>query len=115
MASERGAGVVGVGFMGTAHSRSAVLAGARLVGVAAIGSHCFDLVEFVLGDRVSRRSARTATVFDHRPTEDAALVQFETAGGALGSVVISQVSPGRKNALVVELSGTEATGRFDQE
>src|SRR5688500_1397800 len=35
MPSERGAAVVGAGFIGSAHARAAVLAGARLVGVAA--------------------------------------------------------------------------------
>jgi predicted dehydrogenase len=82
---------------------------------ADIGSHWFDLVEFVLGDRLVRLSARFATVFPDRPNEDMALVQFETAGGALGSVVVSQVSPGRKNALTIEASGTIGTARFDQE
>ena len=44
-------------------------------------------------------------MFATRANEDVALVQFELSGGALGSVVVSQVSPGRKNALVVECSG----------
>jgi predicted dehydrogenase len=82
---------------------------------ADIGSHWFDLVEFLLSDRVRRLSARFATVYADRPNEDVALVQFETAGGAVGSVVISQVSPGRKNALTIELSGSSGTARFDQE
>jgi predicted dehydrogenase len=82
---------------------------------ADIGSHWFDLVEFVLGDRVARLSARLRSVFEGRANEDLALVQFETAAGTIGSVVVSQVSPGRKNALAVEVSGTGATGRFEQE
>jgi len=48
-------------------------------------------------------------------TEDAAVVQFETDRGALGSVVISQVSPGRKNRLWLELDGAEEALAFDQE
>ena len=48
-------------------------------------------------------------------TEDAAVVQFETDGGALGSVVISQVSAGRKNRLWVEIDGSEEALAFDQE
>jgi predicted dehydrogenase len=82
---------------------------------ADIGSHWFDMVEFVLDDRVARLSARFSTVFEHRTNEDTALVQFETSHGAIGSVVVSQASHGRKNALTVELSGTTGTGRFDQE
>jgi predicted dehydrogenase len=48
-------------------------------------------------------------------TEDAALVQFETDGGAIGSVVVSQISAGRKNRLWIELDGAEETVAFDQE
>jgi predicted dehydrogenase len=48
-------------------------------------------------------------------TEDAAIVQFETDAGALGSVVISQVSAGRKNRLWIEIDGAEEALAFDQE
>ena len=48
-------------------------------------------------------------------TEDAALVQFETDQGALGSVVVSQVSAGRKNRLWIELDGSDEALAFDQE
>jgi predicted dehydrogenase len=102
---------------------------------ADIGSHWCDLVEYVTGHRIARLSARTATVLaerrrgDHRETftsggrgeavrvetEDLATMQFETDRGALGSVVVSQVSPGRKNRLWVEVDGTEAALAFDQE
>ena len=42
-------------------------------------------------------------------------MQFETDRGALGSVVISQISPGRKNRLWIELDGAEEALAFDQE
>ena len=85
-----------------------------------IGVHWCDLVEFVSGHRITRLSARLlalprgadAVVPD---TEDAATVQFETDRGALGSVVISQVSPGRKNRLWFSLDGADASYQFDQE
>ena len=48
-------------------------------------------------------------------TEDAALVQFETDGGALGSFLVSQISAGRKNSLRIELDGAAETYAFDQE
>ena len=103
---------------------------------ADIGSHWCDLAEFMSGDRITRLSARTATVLPERSlaegrpafdrgdgdgptrrvrTEDAATVQFETATGALGSVVVSQVSPGRKNRLWIELDASEESLVFDQE
>jgi len=90
-------------------------AGGRSRAFADIGSHWFDLVEFVTGERVVRLLARFADAFGTRVNEDIALVQFELPGGAVGSVVVSQVSPGRKNALVVECSGERGSGRFDQE
>ena len=82
---------------------------------ADIGSHWFDLVEFVTGQRVTRLSARFVRMFDDRENEDTALVQFELGGAAIGSVVVSQVASGRKNALVVECSGPAGSARFDQE
>ena len=114
---------------------------ARLGGAsrafADIGSHWCDLAEFVSGQRIARLSARLLTAVPERigaagrkafaaagdgdgeprgvSTEDAALVQFETDAGAIGSAVISQVSAGRKNRLWLELDGSEEALAFDQE
>ncbi|WNG41637.1 Gfo/Idh/MocA family oxidoreductase [Archangium minus] len=103
---------------------------------ADIGSHWCDLVEFVSGHRITRVSARLSTTVAQRlarqainafaagqgpgrpvtvSTEDVALVHFETHLGAVGSLVISQVSPGRKNRLWFELDGADAALAFDQE
>ncbi|HTI32237.1 MAG TPA: Gfo/Idh/MocA family oxidoreductase [Miltoncostaea sp.] len=103
---------------------------------ADIGSHWCDLAEFVTGHRVTRLSARTLTAVPERPeaadgpafaredgrgprrpveTEDVAVVQFETDGGALGAVVVSQVSAGRKNRLWLEVDAARASVAFDQE
>jgi predicted dehydrogenase len=104
---------------------------------ADIGSHWCDLAEFVSGHRITRLSARTSTAVPERvsaagrkafeaaegdggerrtvATEDAAVVQFETDHGAVGTVVVSQVSAGRKNRLWIELDGAEAALAFDQE
>ena len=85
-----------------------------------IGSHWCDMLEFVTGDRITAVSARTSRVNDTRDgravdTEDLVSLQFSTAGGVIGNAVISQVSPGRKNRLVLEVSGTEGSLLFDQE
>jgi predicted dehydrogenase len=104
---------------------------------ADIGSHWCDLAEFASGHRIARLSARTSTAIEQRPraagraafergggaegaaravdTEDVALAQFETDEGALGSVVVSQVSPGRKNRLWIEFDSAEEALAFDQE
>jgi predicted dehydrogenase len=88
---------------------------------ADIGSHLCDLVEFVTGDRIVRLAATKRTVFTERATnreiatEDAVALVVETAIGAIGTLLISQVAPGRKNLLTFELSGTAETIRFNQE
>jgi len=61
------------------------------------------------------RSGAGALATEDVATEDVALVLFETDAGGSGSVVVSQVSAGRKNHLAFELDGTEAALAFDQE
>jgi predicted dehydrogenase len=104
---------------------------------ADIGSHWCDLVEFITGDRIEAICAQTSTVFAERAdrgaarafeaagdngglrrtvtTEDAVTALFRTAGGVHGTLIISQVSPGRKNHLHVEIACAEASVRFEQE
>lgn len=95
--------------------------GGRSRAFADIGSHLVDLVEFVSGDRVSRVSATKRTVFAERAahsgitTEDAVAVVVETRSGALGTLLVSQVAPGRKNRLWLEIAGSSESVAFDQE
>jgi predicted dehydrogenase len=105
--------------------------------VADIGTHWFDTAQFIAGRRLEAVLADIATFVPRRrrplggsvafgrsegPTEevevsseDAAtmLVRFED--GARGACVVSQVSPGRKNGLRVELAGSRATLDWAQE
>lgn len=95
--------------------------GGRSRAFADIGSHLVDLVEFVTGDRITRVAATKSTVFPDRAqhagvtTEDAVAVSLETTSGAIGSLLVSQVAPGRKNRLHVEIAGTAESLAFDQE
>jgi len=88
---------------------------------ADIGSHLVDLLEFVSGDRIVRLMATSRTVFSTRTrhsdigTEDAVALIVETASGAIGSLLVSQVSPGRKNRLSIEIGGSVESIAFDQE
>jgi predicted dehydrogenase len=91
---------------------------------ADIGVHWCDLMEFTTGHRITRLTARLVTAYPQRPgpdgmaavgTEDGATVLFETDLGASGSLVASQVSPGRKNRLWFSFDGTAASYVFDQE
>jgi predicted dehydrogenase len=88
---------------------------------ADIGSHLVDLVEFVTGQRIARLAATKRTFFAARSqhssisTEDAVAVVIETHGGAIGSLLVSQVAPGRKNRLELEIAGSAESIAFDQE
>jgi predicted dehydrogenase len=89
-----------------------------------IGVHWCDLMEFTTGHRITRLVALMRTAFPERRvvdamtavgTEDGAVLLFETDRGAAGSVVVSQVSPGRKNRLWFSFDGPTAGYVFDQE
>jgi predicted dehydrogenase len=102
---------------------------------ADIGSHWCDLVEFASGQRLTSLVARTAVTQETRraataasfergdgageerpvETEDVAALLFETDAGAIGTLLVSQVSAGRKNRLWVEIVAGEETFAFDQE
>jgi len=90
-----------------------------------IGIHWCDLVEFVTGHRITRLSAMTATPLARSvdgdgnvakvDTEDIAAILFQTDLGATGTLVVSQVSLGRKNRLWFNIDGANASYSFDQE
>jgi predicted dehydrogenase len=102
---------------------------------ADIGSHWCDLVEFVTGHRIARVSARVITAYAERLAgsaaafqraagarhpvrvagDDAATMMFETDRGAMGTLMVSQISPGRKNRLWFEIDASLASLAFDQE
>lgn len=91
---------------------------------ADIGTHWCDLAEFVTGDRIRSLSASLIEGSDARPggrdrdrsgTDDGAVVQFVTAGGVTATVVVSQISRGHQNRLLLEVDGARASASFDQE
>jgi predicted dehydrogenase len=79
---------------------------------ADIGSHWCDVMEFVTGQRINAVCAIEAGA-DRR--NDGAVVAFRTDRGAIGSVVVSQASPGRKNRLTFSFDGRETALRWNQE
>jgi predicted dehydrogenase len=83
---------------------------------ADIGSHWCDLMEFVTGDRISAVFAMEAATQRRGARQDhGAVVAFRTGRGAVGSLVVSQASPGRKNQLSFSLDGRETAVQFNQE
>lgn len=112
--------------------------GGSLLAVADIGSHWLDLVTFISGLKITavmadfktciplRRKARKTTglcdeiapaSFEEKKVEleEYASILLRFDNGARGSVVISQVSAGRKNRLVYEIDGSTASLAFSSE
>jgi predicted dehydrogenase len=112
--------------------------GGELRAVADIGSHWLDLAQFVVGRRVESLLADMATTIPvrRRPTreietfasaddveredapmatEDLAHILLRFEGGSRGSLVVSQVSAGRKNSLRFEVDGSRAALAWDSE
>ncbi|MBC8401119.1 MAG: Gfo/Idh/MocA family oxidoreductase [Candidatus Marinimicrobia bacterium] len=108
--------------------------------VADIGSHWFDLAQFITGLKIKRVFADLTTVNKTREkplievetfkgkekvavdtitvpinTEDVATILIHFENGAVGNVTISQVSPGRKNRFWFEIDGTEKALSWNQE
>lgn len=84
-----------------------------------VGSHVVDLLEFVAGERVARLVAVERSVLAGRgqaeEADDAIAVALELDGGAIGALLVSQVTAGRGQSLTLELSGHLAGIALDQE
>ncbi len=97
----------------------------KLHAVTEIGSHWLDLAQYISGQRVTALSAQLDRFHPLRyekdgllytqeqenskavavPSEDVALLSLRFSGGALGSVVLSELSHGRANRLSLEITG----------
>lgn len=109
--------------------------------IADIGSHWCDLIQFLLGDQITRVFADLYTVHHERlkpqsevdtfkgkdssktikgvtvavRTEDAGTVVFQTDKGIRGVFNVSQVSAGHKNCFDFEISGSRMSVAWKQE
>jgi predicted dehydrogenase len=100
--------------------RVEVEAGGRSRAFADIGIHLCDLIEFVTGQRITRLVSNLLTAYPVRSnkpvqTEDVVTVLAQLEGGAVVSLMVSQVAAGHKNGLVIELHGASEALRFEQE
>lgn len=111
--------------------------GGRSRAIADIGSHCFDMVQFLCGERITEVFANLLTIHKTRKkseksstfskeknaaaetvtveNEDAAYILFRTESGIGGMVRVSQVQPGRKNAFSVSVGGELESLNWNQE
>ena len=89
-----------------------------------LASHAVDQLQFLLGEHVTEVSARTHTFVTERPgadgpeavtVDDAVWATLAFGSGARGSLEVSRVATGGKNAFTIELFGSTAALRFDLE
>lgn len=103
-----------------------------------IGTHWIDLTSFISGLKITSVMAELSTFVKTRQqpvgpvetfsqdrsgetvsraitTEDSALLLLRYENGARGSVVVSQVSPGKKNSLCWQVDGSKSSAAWDSE
>lgn len=107
--------------------------------LADIGSHCIDLMQYVLSSKVVEVNAKLFTVHEERKkyenvgtfsqvneegseyellkveNEDGGVIQAKFENGVIGSFVISQISAGKKNGLSINVSGEKYALEWHQE
>lgn len=112
--------------------------GGKSRAIADIGSHCFDLAQYVLGKEIKAVYAKLIRVhpFRKKPAgstetfgkaageeyepvliqnEDAAYIMTEFEGGLNGLFYVTQVCAGTKNGLKICVSGKKASLTWEQE
>jgi predicted dehydrogenase len=76
---------------------------------ADIGSHAFNLVEFITGQQMLEIAAELKTVVPDRDIDDDGAALFRLTGGASGMLAASQVCNGAVNGLRIEVYGDEGS------
>lgn len=83
--------------------------------VGDIGTHAFNLAEFVTGLEVDSLAADLTTFVDGRALDDNAHMLLRFKDGARGMLWSSQVAPGNENALRLRVYGTKGGLEWAQE
>jgi predicted dehydrogenase len=80
-----------------------------------IGTHAFNLVEFITGERMTRLSAELRAAVPGRRLDDDGAAMFHLAGGGRGTLVASQICTGDANGLAISIWCEEAGLHWAQE
>jgi len=83
--------------------------------VGDIGTHAFNLAEFITGDEVASLSADLHTFVEGRRLDDNAHMMLRFASGARGMLWCSQVAAGLENGLRIRVYGDRAGLEWHQE
>ena len=80
-----------------------------------IGTHAYNLADFITGLAVESLSAEVSSFVKGRVLDDNVQVQLRYAGGARGSLWASQVAPGNENGLRIRVYGSKGGLEWLQE
>ena len=80
-----------------------------------IGTHAYNLADFITGLTVESLSAEVSSFVKGRVLDDNVQVQLRYAGGARGSLWASQVAPGNENGLRIRVYGSQGGLEWQQE
>jgi predicted dehydrogenase len=80
-----------------------------------IGTHAFNIAEFITGETVSELLADLQSFVPGRRLDDNAQILLRFASGSRGSLWASQVAPGNENALRIRVFGESGALTWAQE
>jgi predicted dehydrogenase len=83
--------------------------------VGDIGTHAFNLAEFITGEEVTELSAELHTFVPGRRLDDNAHMMLRFGNGGRGKLWCSQVAPGQENGLRIRVYGEKAGLEWHQE
>ncbi|HEY0086537.1 MAG TPA: Gfo/Idh/MocA family oxidoreductase [Allosphingosinicella sp.] len=80
-----------------------------------IGTHAFNLTEFITGERMTRLSAELRAAVPGRLLDDDGAAMFHLEGGGRGTLIASQICTGDANGLEISVWCEEAGLHWRQE
>jgi predicted dehydrogenase len=80
-----------------------------------IGTHAYNLADYITGIPVTELCAELSTFVDGRRLDDDAQILLRYANGARGILWASQVAPGNENALKIRIYGAKGGLEWRQE
>jgi predicted dehydrogenase len=83
--------------------------------VGDIGTHAFNMLEFLCGRRCTSLNAKLSTVVPGWGLDDTCVVQLEFEGGVDGLLWASFAAPGHRNGLRFKIIGSQASLEWCQE
>lgn len=80
-----------------------------------IGTHAFNLLEFITGDPVTSMCVDKSTFLPKRKLDEDANILVRLKGGGKGVISVSQIATGEENALTVRIYGSRGALQWAQE